>query len=264
MTATVPTLTDLSHETEAFYRHTMQVLTEHDLPYLVGGAYALYLYTGIVRHTKDFDLFVRPADCRGALAALAAAGYATDLTFPHWLGKAFHGEDFVDVIFSSGNGVARVDDRWFAYARRATFLGEEVRIVPPEEMIWSKAFVCERERFDGADINHLLRACGPDLDWDRLLERFGPHGQLLLAHLLMFQFVYPSERPCVPAAVIDELLGRLKPAPASSDRVCRGTLLSRLQYLTDLEKWGYRDARLDGAAGLSPAQARAWTEAGLR
>jgi hypothetical protein len=39
-------------------------------------------------------------------------------------------------------------------------------------MIWSKAFVMERERFDGADVAHLLRSMGPRLDWDRILRRF--------------------------------------------------------------------------------------------
>ena len=33
-------------------------------------------------------------------------------------------------------------------------------VVPAEEMIWSKAFIQERERFDGADIHHLLRCKG--------------------------------------------------------------------------------------------------------
>ena len=116
MIASVTSLTDLSQDAQAFYRHTMQILDKHEVPYLVGGAYALCLYTGIVRHTKDFDVFVRPADCRRALDALAAAGYRTELTFSHWLGKAFHRDGFVDVIFSSGNGVVRVDDEWFAHA----------------------------------------------------------------------------------------------------------------------------------------------------
>ena len=38
-------------------------------------------------------------------------------------------------------------------------LDKEVKLCPPEEIIWSKSFIMERERFDGADINHLLRIC---------------------------------------------------------------------------------------------------------
>ena len=39
----------------------------------------------------------------------------------------------------------------------------------------------ERERFDGADIVHILRACAETMNWDRLLLRFEPYWQLLSA-----------------------------------------------------------------------------------
>jgi len=42
-------------------------------------------------------------------------------------------------------------------------------------MIWSKAFIMERDRYDGADIAHIIRTCGKGLDWSRLLHRFGSH-----------------------------------------------------------------------------------------
>lgn len=260
-------LGDLSLEAQAFYRKAIGVLNGAGIRFLVGGAYALAQYTGIIRHTKDFDIFVRPGDAQRTLDAFSRAGYRTELTFTHWLGKIFCGQDFVDVIFSSGNGVAKVDDDWFAHAPTARFLGEQVLLVPPEEMIWSKGFIIERERFDGGDINHLLRACGGVLDWPRLLARFGPYWRVLLAHLILFDFVYPSERDAVPRQVFAELLGRLQAemqAPPVAERVCRGTLLSRIQYVIDLDQWGYADARLDPPASMSAEQARAWTEAGLR
>jgi hypothetical protein len=34
----------------------------------------------------------------------------------------------------------------------------------------------ERERFDGADVAHIILAYGDRLDWRRLLERFGSTG----------------------------------------------------------------------------------------
>src|SRR5947209_6149239 len=78
----------------------------------------------------------------------------------------------IDVIFSSGNGVAAVDDEWFTHAVDAEVFDASVRLCPAEEMIWSKSFVVERERYDGADINHLLHACASSLDWRRMLRRF--------------------------------------------------------------------------------------------
>jgi hypothetical protein len=254
----------LDPQTQAFYRRMLGTLTDARIPFLVGGAYALAHYTGIERHTKDLDVFIHRRDYERAMQALGSVGCKTELTFPHWLGKARCGEDFIDVIYSSGNGVAEVDDEWFEHARHGSAMGKLVRINPPEEMIWSKAFIMERERFDGADINHLLRACAAEIDWDRLLRRFGPHWRVLLAHLLLFGFVYPAHRSSVPDRVLDDLLGRTwQEAHEASppDRVCRGTLLSRAQYLIDVERWGYEDARLMPTGSMSWREVARWTAA---
>ncbi|MGH7278499.1 MAG: nucleotidyltransferase, partial [Candidatus Rokuibacteriota bacterium] len=193
----------LGPKTAAFYRDALTVLIEADVPFVVGGAYAFECYTGIARDTKDIDVFVRRADTERALAVLAQAGYRTEMTFPHWLGKAFGGDDDVlDVIFSSGNGIAEVDDTWFEHARDDEVLGIPVKLSPPEEMIWSKAFIMERERFDGADVAHVLRARAEHLDWPRLLARFGANWRPLLAHLVLFGFIYPSERQRIPHGVM--------------------------------------------------------------
>jgi hypothetical protein len=96
---------ELEPVTSRFYLDALTVLSQAKVPYLLGGAYAFAHYTGIERHTKDLDLFVHPADAPRALNELARAGYRTEITFSHWLGKAFSSDDFVDVIFSSGNGL---------------------------------------------------------------------------------------------------------------------------------------------------------------
>jgi hypothetical protein len=255
----------LPPETAAFYKAMVEALRAADLPFLVGGAYAFARYTGIERHTKDFDVFVREEDVDQAMTALAAAGCATELTFPHWLGKAYCGADFIDVIFSSGNGLVEVDEEWFANAVEDEVLGLPVRLVPPEEMLWSKAFVMERERYDGADVNHLLRARAAELDWSRLLQRFGEHWPVLLSHLVLFAYVYPAEASNVPDWVVRGLLERAPTvfhSAAVADRICRGPLVSRAQYLTDIEAWGYHDPRLHRHGGsMTRAEVDDWTEA---
>src|SRR5207244_4766554 len=122
-----------------------------------------------------------------------------------------------DIIFCSGNGACPVDDAWFLHATTGEVLGAGVQLVPVEEMIWQKAFIMERERFDGADVNHLIRACGQQLDWERLLARFGPNWRVLLAHLVLFGFAYPSEREAVPEAVLQDLTYRLFNSPAAPE-----------------------------------------------
>ena len=245
-----------------FYCHTLSLLNRAGLEYLIGGAYAFARYTGIERHTKDFDIFVRRADFERVLAALGAAGYKTEATFPHWLGKAYYRDYFVDVIFGSGNGLAQVDDEWFENSMPEEVLGMPVRLVPPEEMIWSKAFIQERERFDGADIAHLLLARAPSLDWQRLVRRFGSHWRVLFAHLVLFEHIYPSERSRLPSWVLRGLTRRFEAsesAPSPTERVCHGTLLSRQQYLVDVEEWGFTDARTHPDNPMTDADIAVWT-----
>jgi hypothetical protein len=246
-----------------FYQSAIHYLQQAAIPFLVGGAYSFARHTGLERHTKDFDIFVRPEDHGRVLQTLAAAGYSVELTFPHWLGKAYSGDNCIDVIFGSGNGVARVDDDWFVHAVEGRVLDILVLLCPVEETIWSKAFVMERERFDGADIAHLIRGSGRDMDWRRLLDRFGPHWRVLLSHLVMFGFIYPSHRDTIPAWVLDELMNRLRGetvTPPPQQRVCQGTMISRAQYLVDIEHWGYEDVRIiDGH--MEQADIETWTDA---
>ena len=252
-----------THRCFAFYCHAMDTLDAAGVPFLVGGAFALQRYTGIGRDTKDFDIFVRPADAQAALDALSAAGYATELTYPHWLGKAWNDDDFVDIIFSSGNGVATVDDEWFAHAVEGRVFDRAVKLCPIEEIIWSKSFVMERERYDGADINHLVHASASDIDWRRLLERFAGRWRVLFSHLMLFTYVYPGERAKVPAWVIEELARRMVVNHVDDPRyagVCQGPFISRAQYLIDIEEWGYQDARtLQGT--MREEEITAWTAA---
>ncbi len=256
----------LAAEEQDFYCHTLTIFERAGLEALVGGAYAFGRYTGIERHTKDLDIFVRPRDFTKTLEALRQAGYATDIPFPHWLGKAHCGEYFVDVIHSSGNGVAVVDDEWFEHAPRDAIFDLPVSLCPREEMIWSKAFIQERERFDGADVAHVLNACAESIDWQRLLRRFGPHWRVLLGHLVLFGFIYPSQRHRLPDWVMHELMRRLdletsSPISETSERICRGTLLSRQQYLIDTERWGQRDARSLPDNPMSDTDILRWTAA---
>lgn len=249
---------------EDFYRHVMQALNDAGVPFLIGGAYAFNWFTGISRYTKDLDIFIRRQDYARLSDAMDQVGYQAELSYPHWLAKIYCNGEFVDVIFNSGNGVAAVDDLWFQHAIAAEVMGVPAQICPVEETIWSKAFIMERERYDGADIVHLLRACSPQIDWQRLRGRFGAHWRVLLIHLTAFGFVYPAQRDLIPIWIMDELIAHLReethtPPPQSS--LCSGPLLSREQYLTDIQQWGYQDARVTPIGNMTPTDTATWTEA---
>jgi hypothetical protein len=244
----------------AFYSDALTRLETAHIPFLIGGAFALATYSGIHRDTKDLDVFVRPEDAARVLELMGEA-YRTELTFPHWLGKVFSNGHFIDVIFSSGNGIARVDDSWFDRSIGGSVLGLGVRLCPPEEMIWSKAFIQERERFDGADVLHLVHALGLSLDWAHLLARFGPDWPVLLSHVVMFRYVYPDRRESIPEWIVRELTTRFVSDRQAPAHICRGTLLSREQYLWDLERLRYEDARLRPHGAMTREEIAIWTNA---
>jgi len=166
------------------------------------------------------------------------------------------------VIYSSGNGLAVVDEEWFTHATEVSALGMPVRLSPAEEMIGSKAFILERERCDAADVLHLLRAA-PRLDWERLVRRFAQHYRVLYCYLILFGYTYPSERTLIPEDVLEQFAHRFadeqrRPDPRDA---CQGTLLSRAQFLVDVVQWGYSDRRLEPDVHMTREHIAQWTEA---
>ena len=253
---------ELAPQIRAFYCRSVDILSQSQIPFLVGGGYAFKRYTEVARQTKDLDLFIHPRDCSRVLEVFSTEGYRTEITASHWLAKVFCDEDFIDIIFNCANGNGEVDDSWFEYAIEEEFLGKSVRLCPAEEMIWSKAFVMARDRFDGADVAHLIRASSENLDWFRLLQRFGSQWRVLFSHLILFGFIYPGERSRIPSWVMDDLSQRLQDDMNSItgvEKLCQGTLLSPLQYEMDVEQWGYQDARLSPQGNMTAAELSEWT-----
>jgi hypothetical protein len=244
------------------YRSVLWHLREAGIPYLVGGTYALEHHADLRRATKDLDLFVRRADWSRIDETMVAQGLRCELVFSHWLGKVHDASGhFVDMIFAGGNGLVEVDDQWLGHGVPSIILDVPVHLVAAEEMIWSKAFIMERERFDGGDISHILRKSGESIEWVRLIRHFDANAAVLLSHLIMFQFIYPGHRAVVPDWVMDELWLRSRACEPVSDQLCRGTLISREQYLVDVTEWGYYDAREMPHGRMTARQINDWTAA---
>jgi len=245
--------------TRDFYVAALQKLDEAKVPYLVGGGYAMAYYTGIARNTKDLDIFLKPQDRDRCLSTLAAAGYRTEFFYPFWIAKAIDPktEAFIDVLYSSGNGLCTVDDEWFADTPVVEVHGHPARLVPAEEQLWSKAFVQDRDRFDGADVIHLIYGQAEKFNWKRLLRRFAGHERVLMAHLLLFGYAYPHDQARIPAWVTASLQDAIahEPDRGADGKVCRGTFLAQRSYGTALRDWGYSDGRLQSQGGpLDPAE----------
>lgn len=242
---TMTNMTEKEHlKSLEFYQEALTLLDESGVPYLLGGAFAIFHHTGLFRNTKDLDVFLRPADYPKVLKFFAERGYTTQLFDVRWLAKVFKDEFFIDIIFSTVNNICRVDDTWFSRAPEGEFCGRKVKFLPAEELIWCKSYVWNRERFDGADINHVILKAGRNLDWKHLLDLLDPHWHLLLAEIILFQFVYPSEfTEIIPRWLFDELVKRAQEQyelPPPHEKVCRGPMIDNTQYSVDIKKWDYK------------------------
>ena len=231
-------------EAHAFYKEALEILNECGVKYMLGGAFAMFHYTEIYRDTKDLDIFCKPSDYPKILKHFSARGYKVELTDVRWLAKVFKGEYFIDIIFDTVNNICTVDDTWLEHAVSARFVGVEVLLLSPEELVWCKLYVQNRERYDGADVNHVLLKTGPIFNWKRLLNRMDSHWHILLAQIIQFQFVYPSDyHEIIPQWLFENLMARAHEQydlPPAVEKVCRGPIIDQTQYQIDIKEWNYK------------------------
>jgi hypothetical protein len=231
---------EIPEEQATLFREVLTVLEEKRFPYAISGAFALRQHTGICRFTKDLDLFMTASTSREMLSHLEEQGFSCEVRDPVWLSKVHKGEFFVDLITGMSNGVVVVEDSWIKRASPAMISGVETRVLAPEELVASKVFVAKRERFDGADIAHVIYGTYPNFDWDRLLQLMGEHWEMLLWSLLLFRYVYPAQTHYVPAPVWNRLLEKFqseiaKPEPHAK---FRGSLVDENMFAIDIHEWG--------------------------
>jgi len=129
----------MQQEAHQFYKDVLTLLHKNGLPFMVGGGFAMHHYTGIVRDTKDLDIFCKPGEYPPILKLLADHGYVTELTDARWLAKVFKDDHFMDIIFNTTNNICTVDDSWYEHAVEGEFGGIPVRMLPPVELISSIA-----------------------------------------------------------------------------------------------------------------------------
>ncbi len=243
----VPRAYPIARHIREIFQRALSALNEARVPYVVGGAFALHWYSGFWRVVKDLDVYLLPDHTGWAMRVLEGIGFNARVKHEQWLAEALMNHQKVDLIYGMGNWLSYVDEDYLDRSKQGIILGIPTRIVPPEELIYSKAFVASRERYDAADIFHLFVATASELDWRHLLDLFGENWELLLGNLVLFRYIYPSHRELIPSWVLDELLARFQQTriqPWTGGKLCRGFLLDGIgTYSLDVKEWGYRDAR---------------------
>jgi hypothetical protein len=230
-------------DAHACYQGVIRGLLQANVPFAVTGGFAFHHHTGIWRTTKDLDLVTPPDAVPRAFEVLVQEGFDTYIQDPVWLAKARRGDYFVDLITGVGNATLTVEQLWIDRAVEDEVLGIRCKVLPAEEMIASKLFVTRRERFDGADIAHLLKACARGLDWGRLRKLTAPHWQILYWQLVLFAYIYPTHAGDVPADTWRDLAERFQKSITMPQAIqpFRGTLIDPRMFAIDVNEWGERD-----------------------
>ena len=241
VTSSIPP--QIPKDQEAVFRDVLTLFEEKRLAFAVSGAFALQQHTGIFRYTKDLDIFLSPEDTPAALSHLQKKGFMCEVCDPVWLAKAHRDGYFVDLITGMSNGVITVDASWIERSHPATVVGVKTRVLGPEELIASKLFVTRRERFDGADIVHIIYALRGRLEWNRILELAGEHWEIVLWSLVLFRYVYPAHSDFVPRALWEDLLSRFAAEIRSpnANAQFRGSLIDEKMFAIDVAEWGLDD-----------------------
>jgi hypothetical protein len=191
------------------YRTALDVARKSGAQFMVGGGFCLAFFTNRWRNTKDIDFYVLPAERQKMIDALTQAGfkdYYDQKPYDRgWIYRSVQDGVIVDIIWSMANRRAEVDPVWFDRAPVVTLREESFKVVPPEELLWCKLYVFQRDHCDWTDLLNLIYGVGPKLDWDHLLTRIGNDVQLLKGILELFTWVAPHRASELPISLRREL-----------------------------------------------------------
>jgi Nucleotidyl transferase of unknown function (DUF2204) len=237
----------ISREQQALFQDVLSIFEKTGIKYAIAGAYALNAHTGICRDTKDLDVFLTIKNAEAALRCLRDRGFECEICDPLWLYKAHRKEYFVDLITGMSNAVLTVEDSWISRAQPAVVEGIDSRVLAAEELLASKLFVTRRERFDGADIAHVIYAKRGNLDWQRVLALAGENWEVLFWALVLFHYVYPAQTDFVPKNIWQSLMKRFQETICHPDPHAkfRGSLIDDKMFAIDVKEWGLDNLLLE-------------------
>lgn len=208
------------------YVEALSALQNAGVRFMVGGAFAVYHYTGWWRNTHDIDVYVTQDQVGKAAQALRSIGF-TDLGEQaagdnEWIYHAGKNGLIFDVIWRFANLVNYITEDWFERASSGEFLGLHLDFLPLEELVWIKVFVINRHRCDWPDVMRIAQAQCGRMDWNRLMNLLGEHWLLLAALVDVFDWQHPASTGCIPDSLRTEMakkrLDYLRNPPELADR----------------------------------------------
>ena len=216
----------ITDEQLAVYGALLDAARRAELRVAMGGGLASSAYSGYVRNTKDMDLYLVEPDQEKLMEIMAGQGFTeyTEFSYdPTWSYRGSRGDHVVDLLWRMLNGRGSVDEVWTSQGWDLEVKGVQFRLIPPEELLWSKLYILRRERTDWPDILNVLFAQGPALDWQRLLNHVAEDAEVLASVMSLFRWMCPGRAADLPGWIWGELgLGKMGTGAPAVDRTRTG------------------------------------------
>ncbi len=219
------------------YSCVLNQICKEGIPFALGGGLALGYYTGTLRRSKDLDIYVTPEHKDRVIAMMNHCGlgdyFAVQPYDREWIYRGHSDGAIIDVIWAMANKRTVVDEVWTSGGPTVHLCGQTFRVIPPEELLWSKLYVMQRDRCDWPDLFNLLAAVGPGLNWSHLAHRAAEDRALLKALLSIFAWVAPERAMQIPRRVWRSF-DLVQPIPVAdpTGRPSRPDLLDTRPWLT--------------------------------
>jgi putative nucleotidyltransferase-like protein len=143
-------------------------LRDAEVPFLLGGGVAAWARGG-PESNHDLDLMVRPDDARGAVEALAEAGFRIENPPEEWLYKAWDGDVLLDVIFEPSGGP--VDDAMFERAEWLDVQAVSMTVMALEDVMATKLLSLREHEVDYESVLEIARALREQIEWNEVWRR---------------------------------------------------------------------------------------------
>jgi hypothetical protein len=148
-----------------------------------------------------------------------------------WIYRGIRDGVIVDVIWDMANHRAPVDEAWLTRGSEIDIHGTRISLVAPEELIWAKLYIVQRDRCDWPDLMNIIDAQGQRLDWGHLLRRAGEDVLLLGAMMSLFGWLCPVRARELPAWIWSRMgIAVAEAGPSCHDDPRRVALLDTREW----------------------------------
>ncbi|ACH37539.2 hypothetical protein Gbem_0510 [Citrifermentans bemidjiense Bem] len=174
------------------------------IPFAVGGGLAVSAYSACVRNTKDMDIYLLEKDSRQVIEMSRQLGFEEYTEVPYdrtWSYRCTRGGYIIDLLWYMLNGRSSIDETWLTLGWELLVREVPVKLLPVEELIWSKLYILRHDRADWPDILSLLYARGVELDWDRLLTNLGADRMVLGSVVNLLRWFCPGLACRLPESI---------------------------------------------------------------